>query len=254
MHFVGRIAELWRYPVSSLGGERMDCLDIAVADDESGGLDYPTGGVAANRAFLIFDPETREPAAPESSPRWRKALHLVSRLRPDGMAEIGFPDGAFLAADAPDMDERLSDHFGFPVGLAETRGTGRSWPVIAPRYTASPLHILTTASIDAIRAGDPALALDARRFRPDLLIDTETEPGFVENDWIGRRVVIGTLEIRVSEGTKRCGMTLVSQPGLPEQPDVLRHILRGNRRNLGVYADIAAPGRVTLGDEVWIDP
>ncbi|CZT36040.1 MOSC domain-containing protein [Rhizobium sp. 9140] len=246
MKSFGRIAELWRYPVSSLGGERVDHLDIA----QSG-----TAGssIAGNRTFLLFDPETRAPAAPESAERWRKALHLVARLRPDGMAEIGFPDATWLPVDAPDVEERLSTHFSFPVGLGETRGTGRNWPVIAPRYDASPLHLLTTASMNAIGANDPSLMLDSRRFRPDILVETEAPPGFVENDWIGRRIVIGSLEITATEGTKRCGMTMISQPGVPEQPDVLRSILRGNRRNLGIYADIAAPGRISLGDEVWIE-
>ncbi|MCD7109289.1 MOSC domain-containing protein [Rhizobium sp. DKSPLA3] len=254
MKSVGRIAELWRYPVSSLGGEMMDHLDVAAAGTgEDGATGHAGGGVAGNRAFLLFDPDTREPAAPESRERWRKALHLVARLRADGMAEIGFPEGTWLAADAADVEERLSQHFGFPVGLAETRGTGRSWPVIAPRYAASPLHLLTTASMTAIHASDPALVLDARRFRPDMLVDTEAASGFLENDWVGRKIVIGTLEITVTEGTKRCGMTLAAQPGLPEQPEVLRSILRGNRRNLGVYAEIVTPGRVSLGDEVWIE-
>ncbi|KQS77099.1 hypothetical protein ASG25_17125 [Rhizobium sp. Leaf384] len=251
---VGRIAELWRYPVSSVGGEKLDHLDVAATGDaKAAAADASPSGVPGSRSFLLFDADTREPAAPESSERWRKALHLVSRLRPDGMAEIGFADGTWRPADAPDLEDRLSAHFGFSVGLAETRGTGGNWPVVEPRYKASPLHILTTASMEAIRASDPASTLDARRFRPDILIQTETPSGFVENDWIGRRVVIGTLEIHVTEGTKRCGMTLAAQPGLPEQPNILRSILRGNRRNLGVYADIAVPGRVTLGAEVWVD-
>lgn len=246
---VGRIAELWRYPVSSLGGEQVDHLDIAHSG-ETGNVEH---GVACNRAFLLFDPQTREPAAPESSERWRKALHLVSRLRADGMAEIGFPDGTWLTLDAPDLEERLAEHFGFPVAVGDTRGTGQSWPVIAPRYTASPLHILTTASMNAISTSDPALVVDVRRFRPDILVETNAASGFVENNWIGRKIVIGTLEITATEGTKRCGMTLASQPGLPEQPDVLRSILRGNRRNLGIYAEIVAGGRLSIGDEVWVE-
>lgn len=258
LKFVGHVAELWRYPVSSLGGEKIDRLEIVAASDgaENGVASHgvPIHGVPGNRAFLLFDPETREPAAPESSERWRKALHLSSRRRADGVTEIGFPDGMWLPVGATDIEPRLAGHFGFPVGLAETRGSGGHLPVVAPRYSASPLHILTTASMNAISASDPSLLMDARRFRPDILVATEAASGFVENDWIGRRIVIGTLSISATEGTKRCGMTMAAQPGLPEQPDVLRSILRGNRRNLGIYAEIAAPGSLSLGDDVWIEP
>lgn len=43
-------------------------------------------------------------------------------------------------------------------------------------------------------------------------------------------------DIRVTEASRRCGMTLVAEPGLSEEPDVLRGIMRHNKRNVGVYA------------------
>jgi uncharacterized protein YcbX len=45
-----------------------------------------------------------------------------------------------------------------------------------------------TVSGSCIRQG----RIEARRFRPNIVVSTGSEdPGFVENDWIGRTVVIG---------------------------------------------------------------
>ncbi len=84
--------------------------------------------------------------------------------------------------------------------------------------------------------------LDARRFRPSVLIETEAGEGFMENDWmVSRGIKIGDADIRVTEASRRCGMTLFAQPGLSEEPDVLRGIMRHNKRNLGVYATPPSP-------------
>jgi uncharacterized protein YcbX len=47
-------------------------------------------------------------------------------------------------------------------------------------------------------------------------------------------------------------MTLIAQPGLPENPDVLRSLLRQNKRNFGIYGDVEISGKLTLGDPVEI--
>jgi hypothetical protein len=48
-------------------------------------------------------------------------------------------------------------------------------------------------------------------------------------------------------------VTFVSQPGLEEDPEILRKILRNNKRNLGIYCSIALSGTIALGDEVFVE-
>ena len=55
-----------------------------------------------------------------------------------------------------------------------------------------------------------------------------------------------------NDRAKRCGMTLVAQPGIVEEPDVLRAIVRKNRRYLGIYCDVIEPGNVSAGDEAHL--
>jgi hypothetical protein len=48
-------------------------------------------------------------------------------------------------------------------------------------------------------------------------------------------------------------MTLIAQPGLDEEPEILRGIMRHNRRNLGVYATPCASATMTVGDDVYAE-
>ncbi|MEH6689955.1 MAG: MOSC domain-containing protein [Pseudorhizobium pelagicum] len=112
---------------------------------------------------------------------------------------------------------------------------------------------MTTASLDHLAGIGAAGVLDRRRFRPSVLIESFDGEGFVENDWIGRTLRIGEAEIAVTEPTRRCGMTLLAQPGVAEDPNVLRTIMRHNGRNFGAYGTPAAESRIAVGDPVYAE-
>ena len=48
-------------------------------------------------------------------------------------------------------------------------------------------------------------------------------------------------------------MTLIAQPGLEEQPEILRTILRHNRRNLGIYCTVTVDGAISIGDPAVVE-
>jgi len=242
MRKIGRVVEVWRYPVSSVSGEMPGVVDVSPA------------GIAGDRRFGIFDHATGRPAAPEQEPRWRPALYLSSAQSDDPLPTLSFPDSGPFSLDDPSLTERLTSYFGFAVGVATHPGPagGPDWlfPIIPGRYAASPLHLVTTASLAALATVAGVPSVDSRRFRPSLLIDTDEE-GFVENGWLGQTMTIGPVEIKVNERTRRCGMTLVAQPGLNEEPHLLRSIMRHNARSLGVYADLLGTGTIAVGDAVY---
>jgi uncharacterized protein YcbX len=239
---IGRVLEVWRYPVSSVGGEMSDALRLS------------PGGVAGDRLFGLYDRASRCPAAPEQEPRWRAALNLSSVLCDRPLPGLRFPERGPIALDDPCLPQHLTEYFRFDVGIAAHSGSMQSTemrlPVIAPRYAVSPLHLLTTASLRALETMTGIASIDRRRFRPSVLIETDGEV-FIENDWVGQTLTIGRVEVTVSERTRRCGMTLVSQPGLEEEPNVLRAIMRHNARSLGVYATPRGSGSISVGDRVY---
>lgn len=242
MKLVGKISELWRYPVSSLGGCTVEAVDIGES------------GIPGDRHFGLFDPSTGVVAAPEKDPRWRPALFLRSESDGTGYARVVFPEGDAHHICDKALRGRLASHFGFDVEVgryAHAPGDN-NLPVISNRYQPSAIHVVTSASLKKLAEFVPSHDVDRRRLRPSVFLVTEDLPEFLEDNWVGAILDFGAVQARITERTKRCGMTLVAQPGLDEDPEVLRSILRKNGRHLGVYCDIVVPGTLTVGTNVHL--
>lgn len=118
-------------------------------------------------------------------------------------------------------------------------------------FKAFPIHLLTTASLEMMARLNPAATWDVRRFRPNFLIEPEApSKDFVEAEWDGRKLRVGDVELKCEIPTPRCGMTIQAQPGLAKDPTILRTIVRDANQRLGIYASIASPGTVRVGDVV----
>ena len=115
----------------------------------------------------------------------------------------------------------------------------------------SPVHLLTTASLAALSTDDEAY--DVRRFRPNVLIDVaEPQTDFPEAGWVGGRVEIGTAAMRITVSTIRCVVPTRSQPGVDLDRGLTRRLAERTDRFLGVYADVAEPGLLRVGDAVTV--
>jgi uncharacterized protein YcbX len=154
--------------------------------------------------------------------------------------EITFPGGERRRADDPQIDQILSAALREPVSLVREDGTSH--------FDTGPVHLVSSASLDWLRARLPGSRIDERRFRPNVLVTSETS----EQSWIGETLRIGTVTLRVTQPTSRCGMTTFAQADLPFDPKVLRSIAQEADQLFGVYADVVQPGRIARGDAVTI--
>ena len=109
------------------------------------------------------------------------------------------------------------------------------------RYDILPLLVATDGAIDA-------LALDRRRFRPNLLIGGVE--GLAERGWEGRRLRVGEAVIALADLRGRCVMTTFDPDTLEQDPKVLRTIVRRLGGVLGLNAEVARAGVVRVGDPV----
>jgi MOSC domain-containing protein len=239
---VGRIAEIWRYPVSSLGGERLPRASLDAA------------GVVGDRQYALIDRETGLPAAPEKHARWRKALNLQAHGVTGQLPTITFPDGHRCPVNDASLNGRLSDYFGFATAVAahEPIAGHPDFPRAAHRHAHFPIHVLTTASLQRLADLRQVETVDVRRFRPTVLIETGGTIGFAEKQWIGQSLRLGTLSVHAQEETTRCGMTFIAQPGVDEDPEILRNILRHNKRHLGINCTVDGVGTLHEGDDVFV--
>jgi len=116
------------------------------------------------------------------------------------------------------------------------------------------LHILTTSTLDMLRELYPAGRIEPRRFRPNLIVNTSGQKGFVENDWIGKTLSIGPeVKIQVTGPCPRCVMTTLAQGDLPKDPGVLKTAAKYNEVRVGIYAAVVQPGTIRIGDGVSVN-
>ncbi len=235
----GRVAGLWRYPASSLGGESL--TEMAVGTD----------GAEGDRLFGLVDAGTGEIARPDTNQKWHGVPRIAARLAEDDRLEVKIPGGDWLAAPGEAADRAASAFLGFDASIRRFTGSeaaGHGTP-FSPRYKKAPIHLLTTASLAELKAHHPAGDPDPRRFRPNIVVDMPPAPGhFPETEWLGRKIAIGELELAVAEPCRRCGFTIIAQEGFANDPDILRTLVRKNAHNLGVYCTVTRPGRVRIGD------
>jgi uncharacterized protein YcbX len=111
------------------------------------------------------------------------------------------------------------------------------------------------ATLNRLHALYPDGRFDARRFRPNMVVQTaEGEKDFVEDNWIGKTLAIGdTVRLSITGSCPRCVMTTLAQGDLPKDAGILRTAAQHNRANVGVYASVLQGGKVRRGDSVRLD-
>lgn len=256
---VGTAAELWRYPVKSMRGERVDEMTLtergAAGDRLFAMRELKYGGIMSARIFASM---LQLRATCESLPY----DYTPARVR------IDLPDGSTVYAGDPQTNEILSDLFGFAVRLERPREgplamdeidairEGRAFLPPRDLYDEDVMHVLasgTLAHLRRLRAGDSDF--DVRRFRPNIYVDTSPEAdGFVEDEWLGGDLQIGSggAQITRIRPALRCAMTIHPQDELRPDPAILRTAAQHHGAYVGVFASVGTPGRVRIGDPVWL--
>jgi len=271
---LGEVVSLWRYPVKSMAGENIAAAEIT-ARGILGDRVYALVEQSSNRAaglrtwaseILAYRPQfEREPVLEAPAPPMR----------------INLPAGGTLRTVEPDLDARLSATLGRDVTLMATAPAGLLVEVPAgtlagtmSKVTAvelgagappgaffdiSCVHLIATATIEHLQKAYPAGRFDLRRFRPNIVVESQAEP-FIEDSWVGRRLAIGDeVELEITMPCPRCSTVTLAQADLPRDARILRTIAENNMHDfgelgslpcLGVYATVLKPGKIGRGDAV----
>ena len=226
---VGRVGEIWRYPVKSMRGERLSAAHL-----ESRGL---TG----DRLFAVYDAEGKIGSG-KITRRFRPIAGLrahEARTDASGVTIAG-PGGGVMRTTDPAIDTTLSASLGQPVSL-------RAEAEVA-HHDAAPVHLISTASLREMtqRTGR---TLDAFQFRPNIVVET-SESWPAEENWIGRTIAIGDgVRLRIIDRTERCIMVNALPDG-DTDARIIRAIAGGNESCLGVYATVETAGNIRDGDAI----
>jgi uncharacterized protein YcbX len=245
-------------------GERLEEVEVTAA------------GLFGDRRYAVMDVATGRVASAKSPRKWGGLFRLRAALTA-GPEESGgpavcitLPDGGVVNSRQEEIERFLSRELGREVSL---RGATAGGPGTTYEYDQSEedretvseevmpdgtffdeavVHLLTTATLSWLRHLYPQGDFDVRRFRPNVVIETDDGfDGFVEQAWIGRTLKVGhEVSLKVTGSCSRCVMVNLPQPGLPKDPGILKTVAGHNGGDTGVYARVLEGGRVRTGDRV----
>jgi uncharacterized protein YcbX len=280
---VGRIAEIWRHPVKSMEGERIARATLgengipgdrawAVRDEERGGIrgakkiprlmqcraryaSEPQPGAAAPAPEIVLPGgavvRASDPGAAERvSAAVERKVTLWPLLPASALDHYkrGAPDSTDVLTELRAIfgrtpDEPLPDLAKFPTEIMQYESPPGTY------FDVYPLLILTDATLRRLRSLAPRSVIDVRRFRPNLVIATESE-GFPELAWSGESLRIGAATVEVIVPCPRCVMITHGFGDVPQDTGLMRTVVKEADQNVGAYAKVASGGEVRVGDAV----
>jgi|WetSurMetagenome_2_1015567.scaffolds.fasta_scaffold67768_2 uncharacterized protein len=250
-----RVAQLWRYPVKSLLGERLPTLQAL--DD----------GMDGDRMWGIQDLSDGRILTARREPRLLFASSRVSA--PSGLPVITLPDGQELSGPGPATDAILSIWLAKPVTLVSaaesdaaraeyfedaTDDTSQAieWTMPQGRFVdAYPVLVMTTAGLRGGAAVYSNGTWDVRRFRPNILLQLDGE-GWLEDAWAGRRLNVGSAQLVPRQRCTRCTMVNRAQPGLEKDVNIYKTLHRTHQGKAGMWTQVIHPGIISEGDSVQV--
>jgi uncharacterized protein YcbX len=232
---VGRVVGLWRYPVKSMAAEALAAAEVA------------WHGVAGDRRWAFVRDGQAESGFPWLTLRERGDLGryrpaFVDPAQPDRSAVVVHtPHGATLALTDAALAAEL--HPGGVRLMKCDRGV----------FDTFPLSLTSTQTLFRLAqmVGSP---LDVQRFRPNILVEASDGTEFPEDQWVGRVLRLGTLAMRIDKRDGRCAVITIDPATGGRDPSILRVVASERQGCLGVYGSTVAPGRIAIGDRVFVQP
>ena len=230
---VGRVAGVWRYPVKSMAAEPLERVEVS------------WHGLAGDRRWAFIRDGLVRSGFPWLTIRERPEMRhyrplLVDASRPDTSPTIvRTPAGEEFDVVDPALAAELGE--GVRV-IKQNVGV----------FDVMPLSLISTQSV----AGAGVLVdaeLSVARFRPNVLVETNTDVEFPEDAWVGAVLKIGELRMRVDQRDERCVMVNIDPESAERNPAILRAIARNRQACLGVYGSTVTPGWVAVGDPIVLE-
>jgi len=209
------VSEIWRYPVKSLKGERLNETEITKF------------GIPGDRQIAVIRTINGRFLTSRSRP---KLLALQGSINANGVPTInGHP------WDSPEALQLVREAAGEPVTLQK---------IPAPQaFDVLPLLIATDGAARYLN-------IDHRRLRPNILL--ADVPELEERNWPGRTIAIGDVRIYAEKLRDRCVMTTFDPDTQAQDPSVLLRIVRELDGSTALDSSVITPGKIHVGDQAQI--
>ena len=240
--FSGTVEQLWRYPVKSMGGERVPSTRV---DARGAGGDRTHAIVHEHKGAI-------KPLTAREAPRlllWRAAYPAAPGAALDPAdpppAQLVAPDGTSYVWPDAGLRRRIAEDAAREVGLRRDTGGIQDIP--------GTLLVTTEATLAAL-SGELGHEVDLRRFRTNLHLRLDA-PAWAESDWEGGHVEIeGGVVLRLLHPCERCAIPTRDPGTAAKWPGLLRHLAAEHHTLFGINAAVESPGRIAAGAGVAVHP
>ena len=236
---IGVVDAIFRYPVKSMGGERLEATNLGWHGiegdrrmafrriDDRGGFPWLTAGRLPD--LLLFSPERREGDAEGDLP-----------------SHIRTPDGKALRVFGEDLAMEIGRRHGAPVQMMQMNHG------IFDDASISVIATDTVSEIGRLAGQSP----DVRRFRPNVVVRLLQSGPFQEDGWLGGVLTFGAADdapaITVTMRDVRCSMVNLDPDTATPAPEVLKAVVGANQNNAGIYATVTRIGRLAVGQSIFL--
>ncbi|HKV78073.1 MAG TPA: MOSC N-terminal beta barrel domain-containing protein [Candidatus Sulfotelmatobacter sp.] len=235
---IGQVEAIFRYPVKSMGGERLEVADMG------------WHGLAGDRrlAFRRMDDRSGFP--------WLTAGKLPDLVRyspirrdddPDDLpTHIRTPDGKELPVFGEELAAEVGRRYGAPAQMMQLKNG---------IFDEASISVIASETVNEIGrlAGR---SLDVRRFRPNVVVRLLRPAAFQEDEWVGGVLSFGEEDggpaISVTMRDVRCSMVNLDPDSASPAPEVLKAVVRTNQNKAGVYGTVIRVGLVAVGQTVCL--
>lgn len=243
---LGRISAIFRYPVKSMAGELLDVANLSWY------------GIEGDRrsAFRRLNDKSGFP--------WLTASKLPQLLlyKPFGLdsnsaellpTHVRTPDGKEYELRSDELREEISSRYGNDVELMNLKHG------IFDEACISVISLGTVHSV-ARESGRGEDLCDLRRFRPNVVIETDNGEPFEEDRWVGRTLMFGEgnsgappmAAIGVTMRDERCVMVNLDPDTAERDSEVMKTVVRMNENYAGVYGTVIKAGELRVGQVVTL--
>ena len=236
---IGQVEALFRYPVKSMGGERLEVANLGWHGlegdrrlafrrmDDRG--EFPWLIASKLPDLLLFAPQRREDGAPGELP-----------------THIRTPDGAAMPVFGEELAREVGRRYGAPVQMMQMKHG------IFDEASISVIALDTMSEIGRL-AGR---SLDMRRFRPNVVVRLLRPVPFQEDEWVGGVLSFGEGDdapaIAVTMRDVRCSMVNLDPDTARPAPEVLKAVVRENENTAGIYGAVTRIGRLAVGQAIFL--
>jgi uncharacterized protein YcbX len=156
------------------------------------------------------------------------------------------PEGINLALRSEELRTRIAEKFGSEVELMKLKHG---------IFDEASVSVINLATISAI-GREAGQTLDTRRFRANIVLTTDAAEPFLEDRWVGGRLVFGSSEagaiVSITMRDPRCMMINLDPDTAKQDPGVMKAVVRLNNNDAGVYGTVARTGHISVGQPVGL--